>query len=347
VHLRTQMGAYALRFTCYIIILALLFGCASGAALPPAQALAEVRAAQENMAHSHAVWDVTLASGPIQGPFLVEVWRGEPDRLRIEVLEAPTPALRRLLLVRNGERAWLYDQARQRVEWGPPEQARLPLLQDALATVDELLATAGEAQVVSARRERSADGELTRAELSYPGGTQATLWLDPARRVLRRIAYRGEVVGQAELAARTVEAAPHLPDELFTFDPPAGVQAVRLGGYTPRQLTLEEASRAAGFPLLLPDVLPPGTALVAAYQLEDVIALSYSGTVTFTLAQGPGLELTLPLSRSVPLRSTQAQLSVSAPGEEVTLLWLEGGIPRSLAGTLSAEEALRLAESLR
>jgi hypothetical protein len=69
--------------------------------------------------------------------------------------------------------------------------------------------------------------------------------------------------------------------------------------------------------------------------------------VTFTLAQGPGLELTLPLSRSVPLRSTQAQLSVSASGEEVTLFWREGGIPRSLAGTLSVEEALRLAESLR
>jgi outer membrane lipoprotein-sorting protein len=323
---------------------ALLAGCA---ALPPAQALAEVRAAQENMAHSHAIWDVTLASGPLQGPFLVEVWRREPDRLRIEVLEAPTPALRQLLLVRNGETAWLYDQARQRVEWGPPEQARLPLLQDALAAVDELLATASEAQVVSARREQSAEGELTRVELSYPGGTQATAWLDPACGVLRRVAYRGEVVGVAELAARTLEVAPQLPDELFTFAPPDGAQMVRLGGYAPRQLTPEEAKRTAGFPLLLPGALPPGVALVAAYRLGDVIALSYGGPVTFTLAQGPGLELTLPLSRSVPLRSTQAHMGVSAPGGEVTLFWREGGIPRSLAGTLSAEEALRLAESLR
>jgi outer membrane lipoprotein-sorting protein len=326
-----------------VVVPALLAACAGGATLPPAQALAEVRAARENMAHSHAVWDVTLASGPIQGPFLVEVWRREPDCLRVEVLEAPTPALRQLLLVRNGETAWLYDQARQRVEWGPPEQARLPLLQDALAAVDELLATTGEAQVTSARRERSADGELTRVELHHPGGTQAILWLDPARRVLLRIAYRGE----AELTARTMEITPHLPDELFTFDPPAGVQVVRLGGYAPRQLSLEEAKRAAEFPLLLPDALPPGVVLVAAYQLEDVIALSYSGPVTFTLAQGPGLELTLPLSRSVPLRSTQAHLGVSNSGEEVTIFWREKGVNRSLAGTLSAEEALRLAESLR
>lgn len=325
--------------------LALLVGCTGEAAIPQAQAQAEIEAARKNMARGHAVWEVSISDGPVRGPFLAEVWRGGPDLLRVEVLEAPTPALRGLLLVRNGGTAWLYDRYRRRVEWGDAEQARLPLLQDALEEVERLLATAGEARITSARREWSAEGELTRAELLYPTGTRATLRLDPARLLLRRISYLDADAGQTELSARTWEIPPNLSDRLFTFETPGGVETVRLGGYEPRRLTLEEARLAAGFPLLLPGDLPPGVAPDAAYQLEEVIAISYGGALTFTLAQGPGLDLTLPLSRSVPLRSTQGYMGVSGGG--VTLFWQEGGVPRSLSGKLSAEEALSLAESLR
>jgi outer membrane lipoprotein-sorting protein len=346
-------------------VVVFLSACGTGEAISPSQALAEVQEARERMAFSHVVWDVTLASGPLQGPFIIEVWRQGPERLRIEVLEAPTPAFRGLVLMRDRERAWLYDPGRYRVEWGAPDQARLPLLQDTLEEVDLLLRTVEQAQVVSTSRERLATGEATRVELRYPDGAQVTLWLahppvpaaqaqqagsDTSSLLLAGIAYHDATADAdaATLTARTLEEVPDLPRALFSFEPPPQVQQVHLEDRSPEPLSLAEAEQKAGFSLLLPAALPSGTALAAIYQLDGVVALAYTGTLTFTLTQGPGLDLILPpdRSRTVSLRATQGVLSAS-PSGEVTLLWHEEGITRSLAGPLSEVDALRLAESLR
>jgi len=139
---------------------------------------------------------------------------------------------------------------------------------------------------------------------------------------------------------------------LFTFVPPAGVRVLPFPKTTTPNtgtLSLEQAQLQAGYHLLS---IPTSQ---SAYQLQGVDALgapgnqiftlNYAkGNSTFTISEGKSLA-NLPISgQQVSVRGTTATLSTS--GNSTTLTWTEKGVGIQIAGNVSKDELLLIANLL-
>ena len=113
------------------------------------------------------------------------------------------------------------------------------------------------------------------------------------------------------------------------------------------QMTIEEAQTKVSFPLREPQYQPPGTIFSGAYQLDKNIALVYLGEHSFTLVQGPHIG-TVPQEdvTLVPLRGRQATLIQDQESGGLVLIWREDDLQFSIAGSLSMNEILQIAESI-
>jgi hypothetical protein len=138
---------------------------------------------------------------------------------------------------------------------------------------------------------------------------------------------------------------------LFTFVPPAGVQVLPFPKTTTNTgtLSLEQAQLQAGYHLLS---IPTSQSV---YQLQGVDALGAPGNQIFTLnytkgngsfaiSEGKSLA-NLPISgQTINVRGTTATLSTS--GNSTTLTWTEKGVGIQIAGTMSKDELLTIANLL-
>ena len=140
---------------------------------------------------------------------------------------------------------------------------------------------------------------------------------------------------------------------LFTFVPPPGTRVLPLSAATPTgssgSLTLAQAEQQAGYHLLsIPSSHPE-------YQLQGVDALGapgsqiytlhyVKGSLTFTISQGKSLA-NLPVSgQQLSLRGTSATLANT--GGTTTLVWTEKGIGIQIAGNLTQEQVVAIANIL-
>jgi hypothetical protein len=163
--------------------------------------------------------------------------------------------------------------------------------------------------------------------------------------------YEGSTFGQGTMEVQSFELNPGLPDELFAFDIPDGAEVIEAKSQAPVALTLDEAKAQAGFPLLLPGYVPGGATLIEVYKNGDTIILRYdhSTDVAFAIAQGPELASPPPLgaSQEITVRG-QVATAISDEAEgNAFLYWTEDGITTTIAGHISLEEALKVAESLQ
>src|SRR5947207_5484006 len=141
-------------------------------------------------------------------------------------------------------------------------------------------------------------------------------------------------------------------NNLFTFVPPAGVQVLPFPKTTTSDtgtLSLEQAQLQAGYHLLS---IPTSQ---SAYQLQGVDALGAPGNQIFTLnyaksnstfaiSEGKSLA-NLPISgQQVNVRGTTATLSTS--DNSTTLTWTEKGVGIQIAGNVSKDELLAIANLL-
>jgi hypothetical protein len=123
----------------------------------------------------------------------------------------------------------------------------------------------------------------------------------------------------------------------------------------PQSLTLEEAGESVEFDFLTPAETPEGATLVDILEIRGTLVQRYTLPEggPFTIAQGmisgnsdeartPPTE-----SQSVDVHGATDQLFEGEDSNQVLLTWTEGDLFYSVAGDLTAEQALSIAESLQ
>jgi len=329
------------------VIILLLLGCGPEESITAGEIMGKVRETWEGATDLHATWELTLDVGVIQDQLVVEMWRKQPDRLRAEVLEAASVEFRGMTLVSDGAQAWLYNASRREVTTGEPQSVRLPLIQDVIESIDELIRTADAGQAKLLGAEKLSAGETYKLEMSYPDGGQALLWISKEYGVPLKVEYSSQTLGKGTLVARTLELNVGLSDRIFVFDMPADARVTQTAGAKSQALTLDEARAQAGFPLLVPGYLPEGVTLTGVFQLGEAIALYYDG---FSIVQSRSTAIAqVPQTgpaQKIALRGTEATLIADETQGGIFLAWSENGVNVSIAGAISVEEALKVAESL-
>jgi outer membrane lipoprotein-sorting protein len=338
-----------------VVILLMLLGCGPEESITAGEVMGKVRETWEGAVDIHATWELTLDVGVIQDQLVVEMWRKQPDKFRAEVLEAASVEFRGMTLVSDGTQAWLYNPGRREVTAGEPEVIKLPLVQDVIESIDGLIRTADAGQVKLLGAEKISAGETYKLEMLHPDGGRAMLWISKEYWVPLKAEVTSQTLGEGTLAARSIELNTGLSDSLFLFEVPADAQyAIRntqhATGAKSQALTLDEARAQAGFPLLVPAYLPEGVTLTSIFQLGEAIALYYDGFVPFSIVQSRSEAIaqvpqTGPAQR-IALRGTEATLIADEAQGGIFLAWSENGVSVSIAGAISVEEALRVAESL-
>jgi outer membrane lipoprotein-sorting protein len=332
------------------VILLMLVGCGPKEPVTAGEVMGKVRETWEGAVDVHATWELSLDMGVIQDQLVVEMWRKQPDKLRAEVLESASIEFRGMTLVSDGAQAWLYNPSRREVTAGEPEAIKLPLIQDVIESIDGLFRTTDAGRVKLLGTEKISAGEAYKLELPHPDGGQALVWISSEYWVPLRIEYTSPTLGKGTLAARSLELNTDLSDSIFLFEVPADAQITQTAGAKSQALTLDEARARAGFPLLVPAYLPQGVTLTSVFQLGEAIALYYDGFIPFSIVQSRSETIaqvpqTDPAQR-VALRGTEATLIADEAQGGIFLAWSENGVSVSIAGAISVEEALRVAESL-
>jgi len=341
---------FSLNVLSFLVILFLLLGCGPEESITADEIMGRVRENWEGAVDVHATWELSLDMGVIQDQLVVEVWRKQPDKLRAEVLEAASVEFRGMTLVSDGVQAWLYNPSRRQVAAGEPEVVKLPLVQDVIESIDRLIHAADAGQVKLLGMEKISAGETYKLEMLHPDGGQALLWISKEYWVPLRVEYTSQALGKGTLTARSLELNTDLSDSIFLFEVPADVQVTQAGGAKSQALTLDEARARAGFPLLVPAYLPQGVTLTRVFQLGEAIALYYDGFIPFTIVQSRSEAIAqVPqtgIAQKITLRGTDATLITDEAQGGIFLAWAENGVSVSIAGAISVEEALRVAESL-
>jgi hypothetical protein len=170
-----------------------------------------------------------------------------------------------------------------------------------------------------------------------------------------KVEVASQTLGEGTLEARSLELNTGLSDNIFLFEVPADAQNVtrntqNAAGTKSQTLTLDEARAQAGFPLLVPAYLPEGVSLIKVFQLDEAIALYYDGLAPFTIVQSRSKAITqVPQTgtgQKIALRGTEATFIADEAQGGIFLAWSESGVSVSIAGAISVEEALKVAESL-
>jgi outer membrane lipoprotein-sorting protein len=202
------------QLSAYGLLLLALISCGERAALPDPNGLL-ARAGQAWRGDWHAVWQVEWAGAPVRGPLVAEIWHAADGRLRVEVLEAPTPGLSGLTLVNDGTTGWLNDVRQDQRETGPAGQVRIPLASDALDVMDWLFSNLEGATVVASGYDRLESGQAIRLEVRLADGDRAELWVHEATGLPARLELRSAQWGEASFTTRSIAVPEQLPADLF------------------------------------------------------------------------------------------------------------------------------------
>ncbi len=321
----------------------------------------------------HAVLSIEADTPDRSGWATLEVWGKKPPeedahpKFRAEVRETSEAEAQGAVAVSDGEQFWLYVPARDTVWTGAVEEMHnveeMPAYEDELpfdspqTFVDWLL----EVSEVTLLGTEEVAGHAAYSlqfvprpeempEVAATGGT-GTAWVDRARWVVLQATFDGGSMGQGRVTAELVELDVGLPDDLFTFQIPEGVEVVPVEDRSREHLSLAEAEAVVGFDLLTPSYLPEGATLVDVVRTESTIVLRYeSAQGPFAVSQGTNGRAVEPPPTSgepVSLRGTTGTLFTNEEGTKVFLAWTEDGRTFTVSGAISGQEALRVAESLQ
>ena len=115
-------------------------------------------------------------------------------------------------------------------------------------------------------------------------------------------------------------------------------------------MTLDEALAQAQFPLRVPNYLPEGATLVNVFKAEGSYLLHYDHAATsFTVVQGlseAARELPAGETAEIRVRGETATLVTDGAGNAF-LTWTEDGVAITIAGRISQDEILKVADSLQ
>lgn len=342
-----------------LVVLSLfLVGCQSEVTADDIVAkLKEVEASTED---AHALVEMSFEGQGMAEEFVVEVWEKKPNKFRAEMLETSDPEFAGAIHVTDGRQVWVYQPQANEVlvgEVGPDEPSSF---REIIQSVDELIQRVLDTSEVKLAGEETLDDQATYKleitpkddeEAMLPAGSKTTLWVDQERWIVLQAHVTGDLLGEGWMRVRSLELNTGLSDDFFRFEIPEGVEVVNMEDRRPKPVTLEEARAQVEFPLLVPGYVPAGVTLVDVLSMEEAIILRYDHSETsFTVVQG-----FVSGRKSLPPDSQKSEVSVrgqpailiSDGGPGHILTWTENGVVITIAGHISRDEILKVAESLQ
>lgn len=329
--------------------------------------------------NGHAIVTINVDSPEEKASAIIEVWgrHGEdsPGAFRLEVLETDKAEAVGGVIVSDGETVWAYSPAKNTVFTGTAEEAKAAMeekqpMQEKFSmdefehpetaeeAVDKLLeyfdvSRAGTEQIANTsayQLEFKPIPEQMPAEYTAVGGL-LNLWVDQTRSVPLAGSYTGGTIGEVHVTALELEINQGVDEALFTFEIPDGAEVIRFVDMKPESLSLDEAADSVDFAFLTPDVLPDGATLVDVLNIKGMIVQQYTlkDGGSFSVAQGQVEDANKPSTeeQTVEVRGVAGSLFVSEENDKVLLTWSEGEVSFVIAGNLTAEQALDIAESLK
>ena len=331
--------------------------------------LTQMLETSKTIENGHAVVNVSVESPDEKASATVEVW-GVQDKdglgaFRLEVLEIDNEEAVGMVIVSDGATVWAYSPAKNTVRTGTAEEAKTAMEEkqpmreefdmeefdrpeNAEEAVDKLLEYF-EAQRSGNETVANSDAyvlelkpipEQMPAEYAAIGGL-VNLW----------VTYAGGSMGKVQVTALELEVNQGVDEALFTFEIPEGAEVMGFADMKPESITLDEAAASVDYKVLTPDVLPDGATLVEVFDVKGVIVQQYTLPEggSFSSSQGQTEEVKKPSTEEqvVEVRGVVGSLFVSEEYDKVLLSWTEGEISFYVAGSITAEQALEIAESLR
>lgn len=314
----------------------------------------------------HAIFDITIAGPAVNGTLKTEVWNASPGKNRTVVLQSTVSQLPAgSITVSNGKQIWHYDPVKKVVYTGPvSENAATSQDENAfIMNIVQSVFTRSNATLVSSSASinghdaydvyvaSTASGQSANASsgnLTYDGD----VYIDKTGTLPLRVKLTIQGFGQVTLDLPTLVLNQPVADTLFTFVPPPGVKVLpfpKTGTSNTGTITLAQAQQQAGYHLLS---IP---ASQTAYKLQGVDALGapgnqiftlnyIKGSTTFAISEGKSLANLPGSGQQISLRGTTATLSTV--GSTMTLTWTEKGVGIQIAGTLSKDEIVAIANLL-
>jgi outer membrane lipoprotein-sorting protein len=200
------------------VLLIAISACAGSSTVPSGEDLG-AQAQQAWSGSWHAVWQVEWEGAPVRGPLVAEVWHAPGGRLRVETLEAPTPALNGLTFVTDGATAWLHDLGQDQTQIGSEELTRIPLVSDALYAIDWLFLSLEGATIVVAGRDELESGQATKLDIITEDGDWVELWVHEKTGFPARVEMKSTEWGKASFVTRSITALEQLHPDLFRLSP--------------------------------------------------------------------------------------------------------------------------------
>jgi outer membrane lipoprotein-sorting protein len=344
----------------------LLTGCQTG---PTAEEIVakmqEVEASTED-AHAVVEFSIRAEAEDMDMEIVVELWEKRPNKFRAEVLEAGEVEFEGVVSVTDGEQAWLYHPGENVVitgALGDIESDEMPIdPQEVIQLMEEGIQWAMDHFDVDLAGEEDLNGlatyklEFTPKEgeeypMPIPIDGKATLWVEKERWIALQAHIDGSSFGEGWVRVRSFEFNTGLDDTLFRFDIPEDAEVIDIADLEPTPLTLAEAEEQAEFNLLVPTYEPDGATLIEVFRVGDAFILRYDHSMTsFTIVQG---DLPQPMQQSpsgeateVTVRGQTAVLVTDGAGNSF-LTWTEDGVTTAIAGHISAEGIVKVAESLQ
>lgn len=367
-----------------LLIGALTLAACGGQPITAEEIVQQMEEARDSMQDLHATVAVNFTTDEKSGSMLVESWMqktgrtdeaGRPiNKLRAEVLEAEEAEVEDTLFVSDGDTFWLYNRGENKVLTGNREalpsrsatdpvgatQAFQDMLERGLDAFD--IEVLGEEQIAGQNTWKLELTPTTDTEeqLQLDGLVEITMWVSEELALPLKIDVDASDMGQGTLEVQSIAVDKGLSDELFNYDIPAGAEVVDAAELAaqmqPRAVTIDEAGTAVDFPVLVPQELPGDATLVEVQLIAGrTVIQNYVGSdVTFSVVQSSeevGNDREPPAGsevQTVTVRGQEATLITGSGAQQGSLLrWEEDGVRIVVAGTLSAEAAVSVAESLR
>jgi outer membrane lipoprotein-sorting protein len=319
--------------------------------------LKEVEASTED---AHAILEISLQVEGLDEELVVEVWEKKPNKFRAEVLEANDPELAGAISVTDGHQIWMYEPSKNEVVVGEvgPDEPSGP--RDIIQFMDEVIQRVMDTSEVKLAGEEDVTGVATyKLELTpkeddetvLPPGSKATLWVEQERWIVLQAHFSGGIAGgEGQMRVRSFELNTGLADGHFQFEIPAGAQVTKAEDKRPQHLTLDEARSQADFALLVPTYVPEDVTLIDVLTVDGAFILHYDHSMTsFSVIQGlsEGVREAPPGQKTeVTVRGQTANLITDGLGNNF-LTWMEDGVTITIAGRISQDEILKVAESLQ
>lgn len=343
-----------------LLVLALIpVGC--GTKITAEEIVAKMRETMENTQDAHAVVTGSINAQGIELTAKAEIWEKAPNQVRVEVLEASPGRFAGMTLVSDGQQGWVYDPQQNEVTVGPVGDLELPLPQEMLTSLQDVIQEmldvsdvelVGEETVTTRKAYKlTVRAKEDAGEMLFPGNGTATLWVDQEQWFVLKATYEAGAFGLASMEIQSFELNPGLLDDLFHLEVPEGATVREVQDQEPVPLTLDEAKAMADFSLLVPEYVPGDATLVEVLRVGDSFVLHYdhSPQVSFTVMQGRDVTSPLPLAqmRDLTVRGQTAYAVAGENGSNAFLFWTEDGVTITVAGNISLDQAAEIAESLK